>query len=98
MVRVSEKASEDSVGRCQHQFWHELVIRTNEACELMLIVYVHGSEELALGRMERLNKELKEFFENGERNNYGITSIYTKVTYTYVYLKQYQFSGFIQTA
>ncbi|XP_021938391.1 uncharacterized protein LOC110838976 isoform X2 [Zootermopsis nevadensis] len=82
MVRVSEKASEDSVGRCQHQFWHELVIRTNEACELMLIVYVHGSEELALGRMERLNKELKEFFENGERNNYGITSIYTKVTYT----------------
>jgi hypothetical protein len=98
MVHASEQASEDPEGRCQHHFWHELIIRTNEASELMLIVSVHGSQELAVGRMERLNKELKEFFENGEGKNCGVTSIYTKVTYTYVHLKQHRFSGFIQTA
>jgi hypothetical protein len=98
VVRASEQASEGTEGRYQHQFWHELFIRTNEAHELMLIVSVRGSQELADGRMEHLNKELKEFFDSGEGKNCGVTSIYTKVVYTYVHLKQCQFSGFIQIA
>jgi hypothetical protein len=89
MVHAFEQTSEDPEGRCQYEFWHELVIRTSESRELMLIVSVHGQQELAAGRMERLHKELKEFFENGVGKQCGVTSIYTKVTYTYVHLKQH---------
>jgi hypothetical protein len=50
----------------------------------MMLVYVKCPEELAADRMARLNKELKELFENGEGRECRVTSLYTRVTYTYV--------------
>jgi hypothetical protein len=96
-LHTFDKALEDSWGKYQHQFWHSLVIRTNVAGDLMFSVFVHCPQNLAAGRMKHLNMELKEFFENGEGRKCGVVSVYTKVKYTYVYLKNCHLSGFIQT-
>jgi hypothetical protein len=84
VVHTCEQALEDPEGGCQYQFWHELIIHTNVAHDLMMLVYVKCPEELAADRMTRLNKELKELFENGEGQKCRVTSLYTRVTYTYV--------------
>lgn len=94
-IHASEEASEDPEGRYQYQFWHELIIRTNQAHDLLFLVFVHCPQDLAAGRMERLNKQLKEFFENGEGKKCGVVSLYTKVTYTYVHLKWYQIDVYV---
>lgn len=97
-IHAFDKALEDSEGKYQYQFWHNLVIRTNLARDLMVLVFVHCPQDVAAGRMKRLNKELKEFFENGEGKKCGVVSVLTKVTYMYVHLKHHQLPGFIQTA
>jgi hypothetical protein len=97
-IHVFEKAWEDSEVKHQFKFWHDLVIRTNLGHDLMFLVFVDGPQDLAPGRIKRLNKELKEFFENGEGKKCGVTSVFTKVMHKYVHLKQCQLSGFIQTA
>ena len=83
---MCEQALEDPKGSCQYQFWHELIIRTNVARDLMMLANVECPEELAADRMTRLNKELKEFFEKGEGQKCCVTSLYTRVMYTYVHL------------
>ncbi|XP_069691020.1 tRNA (uracil-5-)-methyltransferase homolog B-like [Periplaneta americana] len=67
-----------------YRFWHELIVRTNQAEELMVVVFVQCLREVAQDRMIRLNEELKEFFENGEGKDCRVVSVYTKVTDTYV--------------
>lgn len=83
---MCEQALEDPKGSCQHQFWHELIIRTNVARDLMMLANVKCPEELAADRMTLLNKELKEFFEKGEAQKCRVTSLYTRVMCTYVHL------------
>jgi hypothetical protein len=85
-IRVCEQALEDPKGSCLHQLWHELIIRTNVARDLTMLVNVKCPEELAADRMTHLNKELKEFFEKEEGQKCRVTSLYTRVMYTYVYL------------
>lgn len=87
------QALEDPKGSCQYQFWHELIIRTNVARDLMMVVTVKCPEELAADRMTRLNKELKEFFETGEGQKCRVISLYTRVMNMYVHLTKHQFSG-----
>jgi hypothetical protein len=89
---VCEQAFADPVGSCQYQFWNELIIRTNLAHDLLMLVNVKCPEEVAADRMARLNKELKEFFEKGG-HKCRVTSLYTRVMYTYVHLTSHQFSG-----
>jgi hypothetical protein len=66
----------------QYKFWHELVIRTNHAQDLMFMVYVQSPQETADERMKRLHEDLKVFSESEEAKKCRITSIYTKVTHT----------------
>jgi hypothetical protein len=97
-IQAFDKALEDSEGKYQYQFWHSLVIRTNVARDLMFLVFVHCPQDLAAGRIKRLNTELKEFFENGEGKKCGVVSVYTKLMYMYVHLKHHKLPGFIQIA
>ncbi|XP_023723764.2 uncharacterized protein LOC111873348 isoform X1 [Cryptotermes secundus] len=46
----------------------------------MVLVFVRCSQDLAAGRIKLLNKELKEFFENGEGKKCRVVSVYTRVT------------------
>lgn len=76
MERVS-----DADGVVQYKFWHEVVIRTNQAKDLMFMVYVQSPQETAEERMKRLDDEMKAFFESDEAKKCRIISIYTKVTH-----------------
>jgi hypothetical protein len=96
-IHAFDKALEDSEDKYLYQFWQELLIRTNLARELMVVVFVQCPQDVAADRIERLNEELKEFFENGEGRKCGVVSLYTRVTYTYVHLKHRQLPGFMQT-
>jgi hypothetical protein len=97
-IHAFDKALEVSEGKHQHPFWHSLIIRTNLAHDLMVLVFVQSPQDLAAGRIKHLNMKLKEFFENGEGSKCGVVSVYTRMTYVYIHLKYYQLSGFIQTA
>jgi hypothetical protein len=97
-ILAFDKTLEKSGGKHQHKFWHRLVICTNLARDLMFLVFVQSPQDLAAGRIKRLNTELKEFFERGEGSKCGVVSVYTKMTYVYIQLKHCQLSGFIQTA
>jgi hypothetical protein len=75
-----ERAS-DADGEAQYRFWHEVVIRTNQAKDMMFMVYVQSPQEAAEERMKRLDEEMKAFFESEEAKKCQIISIYTKVTH-----------------
>jgi hypothetical protein len=89
---VCEREFEDPVGSCQYQFWNELIIRTNLAHDLLMLVNVKCPEELAAVRMAHLNKELRDFFKKAGRKC-RVTSLYARVMYTYVHLTSHQLSG-----
>jgi hypothetical protein len=97
-MHAFDKALEVSEGKHQHQFWHSVVIHTNLAHDLMFMVLVQSPQDLAAGRIKRLNMKLKEFFENGDGSKCGVVSVYTKMMYVYIHLKHCKLSGFIQTA
>lgn len=87
VICACKQALEDPEGGCQYQIWHELIIRTNVARDLMMVVCLKCPEDLAADKMTLLNKELKEFFENGEGREYCVTSLYTRARYTYDYFR-----------
>lgn len=76
------QASEKAPGKCK--FWHELIIRTNIAQDLMLLVFVHCKQDSAADELKSLNEELKEFFENGEGKDCRLVALFTKAVCTYV--------------
>lgn len=97
-IHAFDKTLKDSEGKYQYQFLQNLVIRTNLARDLMVLVFVRCPQDMAADRIELLSKELKEFFENGEGKKSNVVSIYTKVMHMYVHPKHHQLPGSIQTA